>query len=366
MGAKYYWYVDVESSPGSNNFIYVPNVQAVNFNYGRTQPTDDFPAGQLTLSGILPASLPTALTQTKSLVRVQMLNNAGTLKLTRYFYARSLTRTYGTQPNLDTWNFTAVGSLALLGEQQLTSDYTLTAGATTTNSIQNLLSFYSISSSAQTGLSFVSGTTFPTGTYANDVVQQLIRTEQGRLTDSISTSVEVTNRSGVVTATTYTYFNDGTVSAPSVTPYMSVEFLNDGAYLANTVIVEPEGLADQVVGSTKPVLNFDTLDQTTAQAGNLAQYIKNTLDLNTVRPSTVTFNADAQTNETFLAALTPGTQVRIDLRGVSYSCVVEGVSVVANPSTTEVSLNVSSATAYQFLRLDDAVFGTLDSNRLGF
>lgn len=370
MGAKYDWQVDVQVTPGVNTYATVPNIQAISMDYGRSEPTDDFPAGQLTISGLFPDSLPDAFKKVKSLVRVKMIDKASSQKLVRYFYVRSLTRTYGTTPNLDTWTFNGVGSLVELGEQQLTSDYTLTAGATTTASIGTLLTTYSIDRGVAIGQSIVSGTTFTTGTYLNDIVQQLIRTEQGRLVDSEFSVIVANSRNNAVGNYIFTIFTDGTISplpaGRAPTPYMSVEFLNDGAYLANTVIVSPEGLANQVVGTVKPVLNFDTLDQTSTQANGLAQYIKNTLDLNTVRPSSVSLNFDAQPNQDFLAALFTGTQVRIDLRGVSFACVVEGVSITANPSTTEATVRVSSADAYRFLRLDDEVFGTLDFNRLGF
>lgn len=366
MGAKYYWAVDVQTTPGGTTYETVPNVQAISIDYGRSQPTDDFPAGQLSISGNLPDSLPAAFKVVKSLVRVKLYSNAGVLKLTRFFSVRSLTRTYGTKPNLDTWTFNGIGALVELGEQQLTSDYSTTAGTRTGLALADLLSVYSIGSGVQPGSSVVSGTTYTTGTYLNDIAQTIARTEQGRLIDSEDSAIQFSDRNGIVTSVNFVYFNDETVAAPTVTPYTSVQFLNDGEYLANTVIVAPDGLADQVVGTTKPVLNFDTLDQTTTQAADLAQYIKNTLDFNTVRPSSLVFNFDAQSNETFLFSLFCGTQVRIDLRGVSYSCVVEGVAISANPSTTVAEVRVSSADAYRFLRLDDVTFGTLDNNRLGF
>lgn len=364
MGAKYYW--TVEAQDASGGAYYPVEFQALSISYGRSQPTDDFPAGQVSISGIKPGDLPAVFSKVKSTVKMTLKNNAGAVKLTQYCQVRSLTRTYGTTANLDTWSFNGIGALGELGEQQLTSDYTLTAGMNTCQAITDLLSAYGISSGSNTGSSLVSGTTFTTGTYLNDIVQEIIRTEQGRLQDTESNVVLVTSRSTATTPTIQTYFNDGTIAVSTANPYMTVDFVNNGEYLANTVIVEPEGLADQVTGSTKPVLNFQTLDQTSAQAADLAGYIKNTIDLNTVRPASITFNLDAQPNEAFLASFFTGCQVRVDLRGTSYACIVEGVSFSANPSTTEATLLLSSADAYSFLRLDDVTFGTLDYNKLGF
>ena len=364
MGAKYYWTVDVQDVSGGS--YYPVEFQSLAISYGRTQPTDDFPAGQVSISGIKPGDLPAAFTKVKNTVRMTLKNNAGAVKLTQYCKVRSLTRTYGTTANLDTWSFNGIGALGELGEQQLTVNYTLNAGFDTNQEIVVLLYNYGIDALDDPGSSFVSGTTFNTATYLNDIVQEIVRTEQGRLQDTELDGIYVKSRSTATSPTIQTYFNDGSISVTTANPYMTIDFVNDGEYLANTVIVEPNGLADQVTGSTRPVLNFKTVDQTTAQAADLSTYIKNTIDLNTVRPASITFNVDAQPNEAFLASFSTGSQVRVDLRGTSYACIVEGVSFSANPSTTEATLMLSSADAYRFLRLDDVTLGTLDNNRLGF
>jgi hypothetical protein len=46
--------------------------------------------------------------------------------------------------------------------------------------------------------------------------------------------------------------------------------------------------------------------------------------------------------------------------------VLEGMTISANPEQTTISCNLSPATAYAFLTLDDAVLGRLDYNALGF
>jgi hypothetical protein len=369
MSARYYWTVEVETTSGSGTYTVVPNVQALTVNYGRTQPTDDFPAGQISISGILPDSLPSNFRSIGALVQLKLYQNNATLLTTFYCRTRSLSRTYGTKPNLDTWTFNGLGDIGRMAEQQLTNSFTTTAGNNTTQELSDLLASYGIGNSYIAGDSFISGTTFTTSTYLNDIAQTLIRTEQGRLIDVItSNGINILSRSYAVSGTALAYFNDlslGTFGDFDV-PYTSVEFLNTGEYKASTVVVEPDGLADQVSGSGRPVLNFASLDQTTSQAANLAGYIKNTLDLNVVRPLSVTVLADAQINNTAVFALYPSALVRLILRGTSYDCVVEGVSIQANPSATQFTYHLSSADAYKFLRLNDAVFGKLDQNRLGF
>jgi hypothetical protein len=61
-----------------------------------------------------------------------------------------------------------------------------------------------------------------------------------------------------------------------------------------------------------------------------------------------------------------GLEVDIVLRGVRYYCVVEGVTITASPDDTRILFSVSSNETNDYLILDNAVYGRLDYNRLGF
>jgi hypothetical protein len=61
-----------------------------------------------------------------------------------------------------------------------------------------------------------------------------------------------------------------------------------------------------------------------------------------------------------------GLEVNIVLRGVRYFCVVEGVNITASPDDTRILFSVSSNETNDYLILDNAVYGRLDNNRLGF
>lgn len=364
MGAKSYWGVKVWTAISGTSYD-VPNVQSISFSYGRTQPTDDFPAAQATVTGILPDDLPALFKEVNSIVSFDLYDLDGNRRARYWVRVKNLTRTYGTIENLDTWQMTGVGWIAQLTEQQLTSDYSTTAGWDTGRQASNLLDAYSITNIYSTGSSLVSGTTFTVGTYISDIVQEIIRTEQGRIIDCYTATITLTSRSDAVSqGSTATFSDDSTMT--TAYRYTSVDFLNTGDYLANTVVVEPEGLAAVSIGTTRPVLSFQTVDQTSAQGSDLAGYIKNTLNLNTVRPASITYLVDAQTVTPLPLPPRPGNQIEVVLRGTTYNCVIEGVEVVASPSVTTVTLNLSSAEAYRFLRLDDATFGILDYNRLGF
>lgn len=366
MGALTTWKVNVWTAIGGTSY-HVPNVQSVSFTYGRTQPTDDFPAAQATLTGILPDSLPALFKSINSIVSCDLYDATGTTLYASYWFTvKSLTRTYGTIANLDTWQMTGVGWINQLTEQQFTADYAISAGTYTVYQAQNICNYWSIANTyTDNGNSLVSAQTYPANSYINDAIQELMRTEQGRIIDCVVTSVRFVSRNFAVNGAVSTHFSDD-VSDPLTNVYTAIDFLNSGDYLANTVIVQPEGLSAVSVGTTRPVLSFQTVDQTTTQATDLASYIKSTLDLNTVRPLSLTYLLDDYCPAGLVIPMSPGTVVAVTLRGTYYECVVEGVSVTASPAVTTVTLNLSSAEAYQFLRLDDAIFGTLDENRLGF
>jgi hypothetical protein len=61
-----------------------------------------------------------------------------------------------------------------------------------------------------------------------------------------------------------------------------------------------------------------------------------------------------------------GLEIEIVLRGVRFFCVIEGVNITASPDDTRILFHVSSNETNDYLILNDAVYGRLDFNKLGF
>ena len=61
-----------------------------------------------------------------------------------------------------------------------------------------------------------------------------------------------------------------------------------------------------------------------------------------------------------------GTQVSVTFRGTTYVCIIEGVTMSATPDNALFTYYVSGADLNAYLILDDATFGKLDENRLGY
>ena len=61
-----------------------------------------------------------------------------------------------------------------------------------------------------------------------------------------------------------------------------------------------------------------------------------------------------------------GARVNVTFRGTTVTCIIEGVSLSATPEGARWTFDVSGADLNNYLVLDDAVFGKLDSNKLGY
>jgi hypothetical protein len=63
---------------------------------------------------------------------------------------------------------------------------------------------------------------------------------------------------------------------------------------------------------------------------------------------------------------TVGRQVSVAFRGTTYQCIVEGVTMSASPASSSFTFHLSGADLNAYLILDNAVFGRLDFNKLGY
>jgi len=61
-----------------------------------------------------------------------------------------------------------------------------------------------------------------------------------------------------------------------------------------------------------------------------------------------------------------GAKVNVTFRGTTVTCIIEGVGFTATPEGARYVYNVSGADLNNYLVLNDAVFGKLDSNKLGY
>jgi hypothetical protein len=214
------------------------------------------------------------------------------------------------------------------------------------------------------------------GQYLEDVnvlqtLQTLIQTEQGRIYGS-ETSITWLGRANLDEAIPAGEFNDGTLTAtPFITQlkFDNIQFASIADNFASQVIVEPEGLDSQSSGTGPRIFSLNSFDQTESQAADLAGFVKSTLDQSVDVPYTVGATLSQQDDYQLLnlvMAISVGAFVNVVLRGVRYQAVLNGATVSADPSDTRVLFNLTSASVYNFFRLDSSVYGILDTSKLGF
>jgi hypothetical protein len=159
--------------------------------------------------------------------------------------------------------------------------------------------------------------------------------------------------------------------------YDQINFASYADNFYTQVTVDPEVPAAQTVQSgSAPYRTYtvNTLNATTGQALDYANYLLNNYKTPAVAISSVSCLANAQ-NSMELDAMGAGPakcgrqigkRVTVAFRGTNYACIIEGYSFSAVPGEARYTYYVSAADLNAYLILDNATFGKLDSNRLGY
>jgi hypothetical protein len=140
-------------------------------------------------------------------------------------------------------------------------------------------------------------------------------------------------------------------------------------------------LANQTSGTGKFTLVQESLDYTTGQALNHAQYLLSQYSSQTSSPLSITVsyaaqNSSAQSQFTssllknFIDSLAIprgvstviGTEIELKFRGTTYNGLVEGYSVTATPSDTIVTFYFTPADQFNYFILNNATQGTLGTS----
>jgi hypothetical protein len=285
---------------------------------------------------------------------------------------------YGLVTNQDSVTITAEGLQAELGRTQING---YAVGSASTG-----LQVFDIADSVGLYVGNAGGSsTGSAQTYTGNLkafVDTEVRTEQGRLrsTPTAPTALDMgtlafVGRGSLLYGPTPTpEWSDGTLASDTGYKYQQVKFKSSAEDYYNWVTVEPLGLTSQTSTSlTTPIFSYvaQTYDVSTSQALSLAQYIRFKYDTTNSTPRELGFTISQQTTADAVWMLNLisnflGLEVNIILRGVRYYCVVEGVTITASPDDTRILFSVSSNETNDYLILDNAVYGRLDNNRLGF
>jgi hypothetical protein len=163
---------------------------------------------------------------------------------------------------------------------------------------------------------------------------------------------------------------------------ITFQTLGDNYYTQVTVV--PESFAEQTVvkaGAVEPLRTYqvNTLNASTSQALDYANYLLSNYSEPVLGIASVSCLAEAQlfnkldNGESFgTDEYNPqlphymGTETRVVFRGQTFMCIIEGVTMSATPAGARFTFYLSSSELNEFLLLDNAFFGKLDTNKLAY
>lgn len=146
----------------------------------------------------------------------------------------------------------------------------------------------------------------------------------------------------------------------------------------NQAAVTGVGLSTVTVtasGATAPYRTYsiNTLNSSTGQATDYAQYLTSQYGTSQFRISSISCLMEASQRNQKLDVLSdqspasyPGMRVKVTFRGTTYQCIIEGFSISASPQSSRYTFHLSAAEQNNYLILNNAIFGQLDNNKLGY
>ena len=338
----------------------VTNIQTVNIRKGRTDLTEAYRSGSLTIIGRRPDLLPAIAIGDVISATMTFLSSTAPYS----FRVTNLTVNYGIVAAQDEWVLEGEDAMGYAGRALIDATWSSGANAYTVagtvgTSAGTTVTNPTILSSTTT----VSGQTL-TNTSALQILTNLINSEGGILAAGATSIFWLPRNWQTVAGIPGNFTDTGTGANPVY--YDRVEFAALADTAVTKVIVEPVGLASQSSGTGTNVYSITTYSQTTTDAADVAAFNAGSLNVTTPAPVSVSLLLTTQANAAALNVLPEGTAIDIKLRGTTYETLVLGTVISSNPDTTRITYNVISADFYKYLILDDAVYGKLDFNRLGW
>lgn len=344
---------------GSSTWTTLSNVQAVELNKGRRKISDGVRPGTVVIEGRRPDLLPQI--NIADIIRVTLVANGVTQQWS--FRVSDAQINYQIASSADTWSIDGEDALALLGRATYTSTWTTSQSA---KARAEQVCIQAGSGLVQITPMWVSTPTSASQTFTDaqalDVFQRLVNTEQA-FVDATESLILWSNRGWQYSLSSYYLTDDGTGTTPGT--YQEIEFRSMADNYADYVIAQNDTLS--VVDGTGdysyflPTLAFDS-----ATLAQLAAWTRQLFSVQKQTPTRVSVLLNSQTTAAAINLLQGLTQAIIKLRGTVYWCVIEGYTVSIQPDQTRINFYLSDSSFFKFLVLNDAVYGTLDYNKLGF
>jgi len=369
----------VAYSTNGTSWTNLTNVQNIVINIGKRAQLDQVNASTASFEMHYPTGYASPITAMVSGTFIRVSNTTGTSYPIWYGTINDISAVYGIPyaggvGNADYLTFTCEGAFAAVGRMQ-GNGYSM-ATSTIVDQFQN--------ANIQTGLNFgflpLSSSTPLAATTVNstwgDWVNRVCQSTNSRLWDGIAYNGSTVISPFYDSVSTVNFSDTANDSTNQVYNQINFDSLADNYYTQVTVTPESFGAATVTQsGASLPYRTYETntLNASTSQATDYANYLLSNYSTPKFAITSITCQGEAQSsfqldkfgvNGEF--GKTIGRQVSVTFRGTTYQCIVEGVTMSATPSGSSFTFHLSGADLNAYLLLNNAVFGKLDFNKLGY
>ena len=367
---------------GGSGYVALTNIQSINLHIGVQAQLEQIKASTATVVIRYPTGFASPIAQLKSGTDVTIQNNTvpaspydiwqGKISDVSVEYGMPYSGGVG---NADYATISMEGYFADLGRMD-GADYAMAAGT---------LASQMISATTQSGVSmaYITGGETRTGAATTvsstwgDWVARTALSNNARLRDGAEMTTGKVNIISPFNVVPFDYaFSDAPTGTNQKYDVINFDSLSDNYYNQVSVATESFGTSTVLAsGVFKPYRTYqvNTINASLSQADDFANYLLNNYKTPKLAISSISATAEQQTTfkldqmvSIFSLYYYPGCSVNITFRGTTYPCVIEGVSMSATPESTRFTFYVSGADLNAYLILNDATFGKLDSNRLGY
>ena len=346
------------------------DVQAVSINLGRQWIVDGYGAG---MAQITSRNIAAWTTAPKVGNPIKIAANGTTIFGGRITDVEIV---YGNKPSMDYAIINCESYLSLMGRRNLVS-LSLTQGLTSAQAYTIINTAWSSASTAiSTASSTAVGQTY-TGN-ALEALNTLAITEVGRLNECLipGEGLMYLGRGDFNPYAPTIALSDANTSSIQ---YDQINFKSTAENYYTRVTISPLTVASQTnnTGSAPFYsLELSTFDYNTIQANSLSQYYLSQFSSQTATPTSFHSQYGQQSTvaaqTAFLDAIEfgniIGAEATATFRGTTYNVIIEGLSINASIEDRDTSVEwyCSAEDLNNYLILNNAVYGKLNSNRLGF
>lgn len=365
-----------------SSWVAIPNAQEISWSWGRRTITEPKASSQAEIRGRTGTSFPSLKVGQLVQFKIDDTVRGGTAIFGGQLV--DLKINYGQVANMDTYIINIEGPWARAG--RYFDDFTLTAGDSTAEAWDNYTETlpppgqdgvftFTTSSIVPVPIADVTSkvSAYSENTSLAQVLQLIADTEVGRiiekqLHDSLDQDIDLQLRSNLDELPINT-FTDVPGDWATAYTYNSLEFRALSDTFGDRVEIDPVALSVVSAGTGTRTQRFESVDETGTQAQAHAEYVLNLLAATGEVPYSIRTQAIAQTEDDlvdYFSQFINGYKVNVVFRGSTFAAIVEGGTARATPDNVTGTLFLSGQDQNAYLILDDATFGKLDENKLGF